>query len=119
VVKHLVNQDVTRVRVIAVFHERRVLSPMRWARRLDEMVPNVPLEGTVLVMEELNREEIKKRIKSALGSIPSDAALDLHPPMRPDDGFHRDGERRPSSLPLFPRAFCVSFSSLDLGLEWL
>jgi hypothetical protein len=78
VVKHLVNQDVTRVGVIAVFHERRVLPLMRWARRLDEMVPNVPLEGTVLMMEELNREEIKKRIKLALGSIPFDVALDLH-----------------------------------------
>jgi hypothetical protein len=37
-------------RVIAAFHERSVLPLMRWARRLDEMVPNAPLEGTVLVI---------------------------------------------------------------------
>jgi hypothetical protein len=41
----------------------------------------------MLVMEELDRKEIKKRIKSALRSVPSDATLALHPPMRPDDGF--------------------------------
>jgi hypothetical protein len=44
------------------------------------MVPNAPLEGTVLVMEELDCEEIKKHIKSVLGSVPSNTALDLHPP---------------------------------------
>jgi hypothetical protein len=51
---------------------------MRRARRLNEMVPNAPLEGTVLVMGDLDREEIKKRIKLALKSVPSDAALDIH-----------------------------------------
>jgi hypothetical protein len=48
-----VNEDVTRAGVIAMFHERRVLPLMRWARRLNEMVPNVPLEGTVFVMGSL------------------------------------------------------------------
>jgi hypothetical protein len=38
-------------------------------------------------MEELDHKEIKKRIKSALESVPSDTALALHPPMHPDDGF--------------------------------
>jgi hypothetical protein len=37
-------------RVIAAFHERRLLPLMRWAHRLDEMVPNTSLEGTVLVI---------------------------------------------------------------------
>jgi hypothetical protein len=78
---------VTGAEVIAMFHERRVLPLMRRARRLDEMVPNAPLEGTVLVMGELDREEVKKRIQSALGSVPSDAVLDVHPLMCPDDGF--------------------------------
>jgi hypothetical protein len=41
----------------------------------------------VLVIWELDREEIKKRIKSTLGSVPSDAVLDVHPPMHPDDEF--------------------------------
>jgi H+/Cl- antiporter ClcA len=50
------------------------------------MVSNAPLKGTVLMMEELDREEIK-RIKSALRSVPFDAALDLYPLMHPDDGF--------------------------------
>jgi uncharacterized membrane-anchored protein len=72
-----------------VFHERRVLPLMRRAHRLDELVLNVLLKGTVLMMEELDHEEIKKQIKSVLRSIPSDTALDLHPPMR---------EHPPSSL---------------------
>jgi hypothetical protein len=77
----------TGARVIAAFHERRVLPLMRRARQLDEMVPNAPLKGTVLMMGELDHEEIKKRIKSVLGSVPFDAALDVHPPMHPNDGF--------------------------------
>jgi hypothetical protein len=82
-----VNEDVTRVGVIVAFHERRVLPLMRWAHHLDEMVSNVPLEETVLVTGELDCEEIKKRIKSALGSVPSDAVLNVHPSMCPDDDF--------------------------------
>jgi hypothetical protein len=87
VIKCLVNQYVTETGVIDAFHEWRVMSLMQWVCQLDEMVSNTPLEGTVLVMEELDHEEIKKRIKSVLGSVSSNAALDLHPPMHPDDGF--------------------------------
>jgi hypothetical protein len=83
----LVNQDVTGARVITAFHERRVLPLMWWARQLDEMVLNIPLEGTMLMMEELDHEEIKKRIKSVLGNVSFDATLNLHQPMCPDDGF--------------------------------
>jgi hypothetical protein len=51
--------------VIATFHERRVL-PLMWrARCLDEMVPNAPLEGTVLVTGELDHEEIRKRMTTS------------------------------------------------------
>jgi hypothetical protein len=57
--------------VIAAFHERRVLLLMQQACRLDKMVPNTPLEGTVLVMGGLDREEIKRRIKSTLGIVPT------------------------------------------------
>jgi D-mannonate dehydratase len=74
-------------RVIAMLHERRLLPLMWWAQRLDEMVTNVPLEGTMLVMGELDREEIKKRIKLVLKSVPPNTVLDVHLPMRPNDGF--------------------------------
>jgi hypothetical protein len=57
------NEDITGAEVIAAFHEKRVLPLMRWARRLDKMVPNAPLEGTVLVTGELDHEEIKKHVK--------------------------------------------------------
>jgi hypothetical protein len=87
VVKHLVDAGVTRAGVITAFHERRVLPLMRRARHLDEMVPNAPLEGTMLVMGGLDQEEIKRRIKSVLGIVPPDAVLNVHPPMRPDDDF--------------------------------
>jgi hypothetical protein len=94
--------------VIAAFHERRVLPLMRWARRLDEMVVNAPLEGTVLVMGELDRKEIKKCIKSTLGSVPSDAALDVHPLMHLDDDF-TEMVSAPTLLLVFPLASMHSF----------
>ena len=43
----MVNVGVTGAGVIAVFHTRRVLPLMRWARSLDEMVLGASLEGTV------------------------------------------------------------------------
>jgi hypothetical protein len=51
------------------------------------MVPNAPLEGTVLVTGGLDREEIKRRIKSVLGIVPTKAVLDVRLPMRPNDDF--------------------------------
>jgi truncated hemoglobin YjbI len=111
-----VNKDVTRTGVITTFHERRVLSLMRQARLLDEMVPNAPLKETVLMMEGLDREKIKKRIKSVLGSVPLDTALYLHPPMRPDDGFIEMVSTPHSSTPSFSlRPFGFSFHRLTRG----
>jgi hypothetical protein len=103
VVKRLVDADVMGAGVITVFHERRVLPLMQRAHRLDEMVPNLPLEGTVLVTGRLDREEIKKHIKSVLESVPPDAILDAHPPMRPDDDFiEMVSALHSSSPPPFP-----------------
>jgi hypothetical protein len=96
--------------VIATFHERRVL-PLMWrARCLDEMVPNAPLEGTVLVTGELDHEEIRKRIKLVLRSVPSNAILVAHPPMRPNDDFiEMVCAPHSSSPPPFPWPLCVPF----------
>jgi hypothetical protein len=119
VVKRLVDAYVIGAGVIAVFHERRVLSLMRRACSLDEMVLNTPLKGTVLMMGELDREEIKKRIKSVLRSVPSDAVLDTHPPMRPDDDFIEMVSALHSSYPpLFPWPLCIPFFP-DPRLGWL
>jgi hypothetical protein len=96
---------VTGARVIAAFHERRVLPLMRRVHRLDKMVPNAPLEGTVLVTRELDCEEIKKRIKSVLGSVPSDAVLNVHLSMRPDDDFIEMVSAPHSSSPPFSLGF--------------
>jgi hypothetical protein len=82
--------------VITTFHERRVLPLMRRARRQDKMVPNVPLEGTVLLIGELDHEEIKKRIKLALG--------------RPNGGFIEMVSAPTLLLLLFPLAFLCSLS---------
>jgi hypothetical protein len=80
----LVNADVTSAGVIAAYHERRVLPLVRQERRLFDMVPGASLEGTVLVAAPLDRAEVKKRVKSALGIMITDAELDIHPPMRLD-----------------------------------
>jgi hypothetical protein len=109
-VKRLVDADVIGARVIAMFHERRVLPLMQRTRHLNEMVPNAPLEGTVLMMGKLDCEEIKKRIKSALESVPFDAVLDAHPPMCPDDDFIKMvSPPHSSSPPLFPWPLLCSF----------
>jgi hypothetical protein len=84
VVRCLVNAGVTGAGVIAAYHERRVLPLMHQERHLFDMVPGVSLEGTVLVAAPLDRTEVKKRVKSTLGIMITDAELDIHPPMRPD-----------------------------------
>jgi hypothetical protein len=49
-----------------------------------DMVARASLEGTVLVAVPLDRDKVKKHIKSALGITIMDAELDIYPPMRPD-----------------------------------
>jgi hypothetical protein len=107
----LVNEDIIGARVIIMFHERWVLPLMWWARRMDELVPNAPLAGTMLMTRELDHEEIKKRIKLALGSAPSNAALNIHPSMRPDDGFIEMVSAPTIPLLLFSLAFLHSLSN--------
>jgi hypothetical protein len=75
---------VTGAGVIAAYHERRVLPLMHQEWHLFDMVPRVSLEGTMLVAVPLDRTEVKKRVKSTLGIMITDAELDIHPPMRPD-----------------------------------
>jgi CBS-domain-containing membrane protein len=83
-VRRLVNASVTGARVIAAYHERKVLPLMRQERRLFDMVSGASLEGTVLVAAPLDRPEVKKCLKSALVIMIMDAKLDIHPPMRPN-----------------------------------
>jgi hypothetical protein len=82
--RRLVNADVMGARVIAAYHERRVLPLMHREWRLFDMVPRVSLEEMVLVAAPLDRAEVKKHIKSTLRITIMDAELDNHPPMRPD-----------------------------------
>jgi hypothetical protein len=69
-----------------LFHERRVLPLMQRARRLDEMVPNMPLEGTMLMIGGLIGRR-SRGTSSRRSGVSPDAILDAHPPMRPDDDF--------------------------------
>jgi hypothetical protein len=48
------------------------------------MVPGVSLEWTVLVAAPLNRAEVKKHVKFALGIMITDNELNIHPRMHPD-----------------------------------
>jgi hypothetical protein len=59
----------------------------------------------MLMMKDLDHEEIKKRIKSVLRSIPSDVALNLHLLMHPDNGFIEMVSAPTLPLPFFPLAF--------------
>jgi hypothetical protein len=77
------------------------------------VVLDAPLKGMVLMMEKLDYKEIKKRMKSVLGSAPFDATLHLRPLMRPDDDFIE----MVSALP--PQGFCTSFPSPDPVLKGL
>jgi hypothetical protein len=61
------------------YHEQRVLPLMRREQRLFDMVPGASLEGTVLVVAPLDRAEVKKRVKSALWIMITDAELNIHP----------------------------------------
>lgn len=109
-VKRLVNREVTGAGVITVFHARRVLPLMRRERSLDEMVPCVSLNGTMLRSEELSNDIIRKHMKLVLGSAPDDITLDIHPPMRPRFGFIEIVSACP------PFLLCVGISSSD---SWL
>jgi hypothetical protein len=55
---------------------------MRRERRLFDMVPGASLEGTVLVAAPLDRAEVKKRVKSALGITIMDTELGIHRSLR-------------------------------------
>jgi hypothetical protein len=79
-----VNAGVMGTGVIATYHERRVMPLMCQEWRLFDMVSGASLEGTVLVAAPLDRAEVKKHVKSALGITITDAELDIHPPMRPN-----------------------------------
>jgi hypothetical protein len=61
------------------YHDQRVLPLMRREQRLFDMVPGASLEGTVLVVAPLDRAEVKKRVKSALWIMITDAELNIHP----------------------------------------
>jgi hypothetical protein len=62
------------------------------------------------MMGKLDHEEIKKHIKSALGSVPFDAVLDAHPLMCPNDDFIKMASPpHSSSPPLFPWPLLCSF----------
>jgi hypothetical protein len=48
------------------------------------MVLGASLKWTVLVAAPLDRTEVKKHVKSALGITITDNELDIHPHMHPD-----------------------------------
>jgi hypothetical protein len=81
--------------VIEAYHARRVVPLIAHALLLYRMMPDVPLEGTVLAEGPLTNFKITQRIKEAIEPAreSSGAILDFmylvsrHPPMRPDTGF--------------------------------
>ena len=81
--------------IIGAYHVRRVAPLVARALPLHQMVPGVPLEGTVLVDEALPPSEVAQRIKEAMEPSKDNAGVVLdfvypvpgHPPVRPKSGF--------------------------------
>jgi hypothetical protein len=81
--------------VIEVYHGRRVVPLIARALLLYQMMPDAPLEGTVLAEGPLTNFKITQRIKEAIEPAreSSGAIIDFmypvsrHPPMRPDTCF--------------------------------
>jgi hypothetical protein len=71
--------------VAAVFHRKRVM-PLTYRRlRLDQMTPEVPLEGSRMSHESLPLDEVARRAHRMVGSFKSEEVDKV--PMRPTQGF--------------------------------
>ena len=81
--------------IIGAYHARRVAPLMARALPLQQMVPGVSFEGTVLVDEALPPSEVAQCIKEAMEPLKDTTGVVLdfvfsvpgHPPMRPEPGF--------------------------------
>jgi hypothetical protein len=94
-IKFLKENGVKGSDVIKAYHARRVVPLIARALLLYQMMPDAPLEGTVLAEGPLTNFKITQRINEAieLAQDSSGAILDFmylvsrHPPMRPDTCF--------------------------------
>jgi hypothetical protein len=71
--------------VAAVFHRQRVLPLMHHRLRLDEMTPDVSLEGCRMLHETLPLDEIVRRARWMVGGFKQEDVDRV--PMRPNQGF--------------------------------
>jgi hypothetical protein len=55
--------------VAAAFHRRRVLPPMQRRLRIDEMTPEVSLEGSRMSHETLPLDEVARCVRWMVGSF--------------------------------------------------
>jgi hypothetical protein len=75
--------------VVANFHKRRVLPLMSRRIFLDDMKEGTSWEGTRMAPDELEHDEVVRRVKKAVGIKDKDAPLIWKVPMRPDPGYQR------------------------------
>jgi hypothetical protein len=71
--------------VATVFHRRRVLPLMQHRLRIDEMTPEVSLEGSRMSHETLPLDEVARRARWMVGSFKQEDINRV--PMRPTQGF--------------------------------
>jgi hypothetical protein len=71
--------------VAVVFHRRRVLPLMQRQLRIDEMTPEVSLEGSRMLHESLPLDEVARRTRWMVGSFKQEDFYSVA--MRPTQGF--------------------------------
>jgi hypothetical protein len=71
--------------VAVVFHCRRVLPLMQCQLQIDEITPDVSLEGSQMSHETLPLDEVARRARWVVGSFKQEDIDKV--PMRPNQGF--------------------------------
>jgi hypothetical protein len=101
-------RGLTAAAVATAFHRRRVMPLCQRRLRLDQMTPEVSLEGSWMSHESLILEEVLRRARRMVGNFRVDEVDKV--PMRPTQGF----EPVVSVFGWHIRLFCLFLDSSDL-----
>ena len=86
---HLEAMGLTAAVVVANFHRRRVLPLMSRHLCMNEMTDGTPLEGVEMAPNDLEHDDVAKRVKKVEGTKEQELLLICKVPMRPDLRYPR------------------------------